>query len=151
MAHLRHYEHVWRELVSRLDRSATFAAPATEAQLSGAASRLKQPIPPELSSLLRETNGITGQYGLGLVWDVDRIVSDNLEFRGSATLKSSYMPFEPLLFFAEAGNGDLFALLSPPLERGDVFAWDHESDTRQWVAGGLEQYLRWWLDGRITV
>lgn len=33
------------------------------------------------------------------------------------------MPFDPLLFFANAGNGDLFALV-PHTQRPDVFVWD---------------------------
>lgn len=35
------------------------------------------------------------------------------------------MPFEPLIFFSEAGNGDLFAISM----RGDheVYVWNHET------------------------
>jgi hypothetical protein len=92
-----------------------------------------------------------GAYELALVWDLDRIVTDNLEFRRNEQFRTLYMPFGPLLFLGDAGNGDQFALLSPPVDRDDVFAWDHETDSRRWVAGNLETYLRWWLDGRITL
>ncbi len=41
------------------------------------------------------------------------------------------MPFDQLLFFADAGNGDQFAtVLGRPWPR---------------------QYLPWWLDGRIVI
>jgi hypothetical protein len=35
--------------------------------------------------------------------------------------------------------------------RQDIFVWDHETDSRTWVAPRLEEYLEWWLDGRITL
>ncbi|WSL80461.1 SMI1/KNR4 family protein [Kitasatospora sp. NBC_01266] len=60
------------------------------------------------------------------------------------------MPFDPLLFFADAGNGDLFALL-PRIGRPDVFVWNHEDDSRTWVAPSLAKYLEWWLTGQIKL
>ena len=60
------------------------------------------------------------------------------------------MPFGPLLFFADAGNGDLFALLSR-IDRSDVFAWNHEDDSRTWVAPSLAKYLKWLLTGQIKL
>ena len=54
-------------------------------------------------------------------------------------------------YFADAGNGDQFAVLSPPVDRDDVFVWNHETDDRAWVAGNVEMYLRWWLTGKIKV
>jgi hypothetical protein len=60
------------------------------------------------------------------------------------------MPFDPLLFFADAGNGDQFAFVLRD-RRKDVFVWDHETDSRKWVAPDLGSYLTWWLDGRIRV
>ncbi len=42
------------------------------------------------------------------------------------------MPFEPLLFFGDEGNGDLyfFAILDGKIRNGSVFRWDHENDNR---------------------
>ena len=40
--------------------------------------------------------------------------------RGDTELATLYMPFGRLHFFADAGNGDLFALL-PRIDRPDVF------------------------------
>lgn len=59
------------------------------------------------------------------------------------------MSFDQLLFFADAGNGDQFAFSM--LGRFDVFAWDHETDSRTNVAPDLATYLEWWLDGRIRL
>jgi hypothetical protein len=142
---------MWRELASEMTVDATFSAPASPGALKAAEKALSQTLPSALRDLLAETDGIRGAHGLGLVWNVDRIASDNLQFRSNADFARLYMPFEPLLFFADAGNGDQFAFLSPPVDRDDIFAWDHESDSRRWVASNLQTYLRWWLDGRIRL
>jgi hypothetical protein len=142
---------VWRDLIAGLSSSAVFADPAAERVLGDAETALGQPLPAHLVALLRETNGVMGDYGLGLVWCVERIVEDNLAFRRDEEFSRLYMPFDPLLFFGDAGNGDQFALLCPPLDRDDVFAWDHETDDRKWVAANLEMYLRWWISGQIEL
>ncbi|MEV5283286.1 SMI1/KNR4 family protein [Streptomyces sp. NPDC051994] len=58
------------------------------------------------------------------------------------------MPFDALLFFADAGNGDLFALLAT-IDRPDVFVWNHEDDSRTCAAPSLAEYLRRRLTGQI--
>jgi hypothetical protein len=141
---------VWRELIEGLTTGASFAPPVKQSALDAAARELGGPLPTPLAGLLLETNGVEGEYGLGLVWPLDRIVADNQRFRQSAEFIASYMPFDPLLFFADAGNGDQFAFVRTP-RRDDVFAWDHESDSRRWVAPSLENYLRWWLEGRLKL
>lgn len=125
-------------------------AAAPESALRAAERRLGQSLPDELAALLAETDGVEGDYGLGLIWPVDRIVAENLALRGDADLARLYMPFDPLLFFGDAGNGDLFALV-PHTGRPDVFAWNHENDSRIWVAPRLGTYLEWWLTGKITL
>ncbi|MFD9096994.1 SMI1/KNR4 family protein [Streptomyces collinus] len=55
-----------------------------------------------------------------------------------------------LLFFADTGGGDLFALLSR-IDRPDVFTWNHEDDSRTWVAPNLATYLEWRMTGRIDL
>ncbi|MFJ4776499.1 SMI1/KNR4 family protein [Streptomyces sp. NPDC088762] len=107
-------------------------------------------LPADLVSLLRESDGIEGEYGDGLIWSVERIASENRTLRDDVELATLYMPFDPLLFFADAGNGDLFALL-PGLRRPDVFVWNHEDDSRTWVAPSLAKYLEWWLTGQIKL
>ena len=84
------------------------------------------------------------------MWSLERIVADNAFFRGNADFGELYMPFDPLLFFADAGNGDQFAFVWTP-RRDEVFAWDHETDSRRWVAPSLETYLRWWLGGDLKL
>ncbi|MGW2703733.1 SMI1/KNR4 family protein [Streptomyces sp. NPDC001340] len=141
---------VWTELVTALPGPSVFQPPASEASLLRCATALGHPLPADLVALLRESNGIEGEYGEGLIWSAERIASENTTLRGDEELATLYMPFDPLLFFADAGNGDLFALL-PGLDRADVFAWNHEDDSRTWVAPSLARYLEWWLTGRITL
>ncbi|WP_338930381.1 SMI1/KNR4 family protein [Streptomyces netropsis] len=142
--------NVWTDLVTALPGPAAFQPAASEASLFRCANLLRHPLPQDLAALLRESNGIEGEYGDGLIWSVERIVSENLTMRQDAELATLYMPFDPLLFFADAGNGDLFALL-PGISRPDVFVWNHEDDSRTWVAPSLAKYLEWWLTGRITL
>ncbi|NUW33907.1 SMI1/KNR4 family protein [Nonomuraea sp. SMC257] len=70
---------------------------------------------------------------------VERLHPDAL-FSGGAS-EQLYMPFNPLLFFADYGGGDQFAYVVDP-GRHDIFVWDHETDSRRWVADNLEEYLR---------
>jgi hypothetical protein len=110
-------------------------------------------LPADLAEVLLESNGIDGEYGLGLIWPAERIVADNRRFREYRDFRELYMPFDPLLFFADAGNGDQFAfvILDGAVRRPDVFAWDHENDSRTWVAPSLKTYLEWWLTGRLKL
>jgi hypothetical protein len=92
-------------------------------------------------------------YGLGLIWPVERIVEDNLSFRSNAEFKELYMPFDHLLFFADAGNGDQFAysINAGVIRKSDIYAWKHEDDSRVWVAPSLKKYLEWWLNDIIKL
>ncbi|MEU9379060.1 SMI1/KNR4 family protein [Streptomyces sp. NPDC048255] len=131
---------VWTEVVMALPGTALFQPPASEQSLAHCARVLGHALPADLAAILRESNGIEGEYGDGLIWSADRIASENQTLRADAELASLYMPFDPLLFFADAGNGDLFALL-PRIDRPDVFVWNHEDDSRTWVAPSLAKYL----------
>jgi hypothetical protein len=82
---------------------------------------------------------------------LERIRKDNLFFRGFEDFKEIYMPFDHLLFFADSGTGDQFAysILNKEIRRTDVFAWNHEDDSRKWVASSMKQYIEWWLTDKI--
>jgi hypothetical protein len=141
---------VWTDLIAALPGEVRLFDGAPEAVLRDAERQLGQSFPAELAALLAETNGVEGEYGLGLIWPIERIASGNLSLRGNDALTQACMPFDALLFFADAGNGDLFALI-PHTGKPDVFAWDHENDSRRWVAPGLGTYLEWWLTGELTL
>lgn len=143
---------VWRELVAQLYPVHEFRPGATEVALSAAEGQLRVQLPSDLRGVLAESDGVGGEYGLGLVWPLSRIVEDNLRFRSDPGFRELYMPFEPLLFFGDAGNGDQFAFrLVGPVRGDDVYGWNHEDDSRTWVAPDLRRYLEWWADGRIRL
>ena len=143
----------WRARISSLSAATQFAEPSSPDEIANLESALEVRLPGELRGVLEETDGIVGEYGLGLVWSVSRIQQDNLVFRQSADFRELYMPFDCLLFIADAGNGDQFAysIVGGAIRRADIFAWDHENDSRRWVAPNLSTYLDWWLTGRLTL
>ena len=63
------------------------------------------------------------------------------------------MSFDQLFFVSDAGNGDLFSFvtLSNRFDRFDIFVWNHEDDSRKWVAPNLAKFVEWWTEGKIDV
>ncbi len=141
---------MWREHIEALTSDAVFAEPVAEAAIREAEQSLGRRLPQDLIGLLTETDGvIVGPWETPLIWPLARILSDNLAMRADAAFAEIYMPFDALLFFADAGNGDLFAF--PRTARDDVFVWNHEDDSRAWCASSLSSFLQRWLDGTLTV
>lgn len=128
---------------------ADFRAPASEQELRACEAALCQPLPEELRALLAETDGVEGEDGLALVWSSQRIGSDNALFRRTPAFAELYMPFDPLVFFSDAGNGDQFAVAM----RGnqEVYVWDHEDDSRTWVAPTVLRFLEDRMTGRLRL
>ncbi|MFG3048814.1 SMI1/KNR4 family protein [Streptomyces sp. NPDC048241] len=136
---------MWPELIATLPES---APPASEAALTDCATALGHPLPADLTGLLAAADGVTDEYGTELVFSAERIAAENLALRGGAGFAELYMPFDPLVFFGETGGGDLFALLAR-IDRPDVFVWDHETDSRTWVARSLADYLERSVSGTL--
>ena len=144
---------MWQELIEQHSDAVNVRVGASDSAIRFAERTLIVKFPGDLKTLLLESDGIEGEYGLGLVWPLDRIVEDNLSFRRNTEFKELYMPFDCLLFFADAGNGDQFAfpIHAGGIRRDDVFVWNHEDDSRTWAAPSLSKYLEWWLSGKLTV
>jgi len=134
---------MWREAIETLAPGCTFAAPATPARCAEVAAALGAALPADLQALLLESNGVEDPYGPGLIWPVEQIVADNLAYRRDPDFAVLFMPFDSLLFFADAGNGDLFAfaITAGAVRRPDIYLWSHETDSRTWVAPVLHRYL----------
>ncbi|MFJ6481266.1 MULTISPECIES: SMI1/KNR4 family protein [unclassified Streptomyces] len=115
-------------------------SPASERELRDLEIRLGQPLPMPLRGLLLECDGILDEDGTDVVWSAARIGLSNTEFRTREDFGALYMPFGALMFFGDNGGGDQFAFVRTP-QRSDVFVWDHENDSRTWVAANLEGYL----------
>ena len=144
---------MWRTFLQGVSRDCTFAPPAKLDTMAATQLALKVGFPEELLALFSESNGVLGEYDLGLVWPLERILADNISFRSNADFRGLYIPFDCLLFFGDAGNGDQFAfsICAGIIRRPVVFAWNHENDSRTWVAPSLRKYLEWRLNGQIKL
>ncbi len=113
---------------------------------------LQVELPNDLYQLLQETNGIAGEYG-DFIWDASKINTENMNMRNIVDFKDLYMPFDCLLFFADGGNGDLFgySILNGIVQSDDIYVWNHENDSRTWIAPSLEIFMEWWESGKITI
>ena len=141
---------MWRELILGLCPEAELQPPAEGTQIAAAEAALGVSFPEELASLLRETNGVSDDYGMGVVWSCERIATNNIEFRSENGFADLYMPFDHLLFFGDHGNGDQFAyaILAGEIRNPfNIYIWDHEDDSRTCWAFWLTQYLQKALTG----
>ena len=99
---------MWRELIHDFCPEATFSEPASDEAIAAAEAALGVSFPDELTSVLRESDGVADQYGSDVIWSCEKLVRENHLYR-NGDFDDLYMPFDPLLFFGEAGNGDLYA------------------------------------------
>ncbi|RYU92724.1 SMI1/KNR4 family protein [Emticicia agri] len=153
----------WKAFISNLDSlnlltSFQFNSPATDNELKELQDSFKlNELPEELVGLYKQSNGIEeylDNVKIGeLIWPINRVIETNKEFRDSPHFKDLYMSFEQLLFVADAGNGDLFGFitLNGNFDRNDIFVWNHENDSREWVEPSLEKFIEWWLNGTIKI
>ncbi|WP_089686255.1 SMI1/KNR4 family protein [Catalinimonas alkaloidigena] len=152
----------WKKFLSRLDLLETPASfglhpPGTPAQLHRLAAQFALvELPAALEELYTQTNGITvSTDGNGLdelVWSIEKVIEVNQSYRANLDFKSLFMSFEQLLFISASGNGDLFGFvtLQNSFERQDIFVWNHEDDSRTWVAPSLTVFLEWRLKDKIN-
>ncbi len=148
---------MWREFIQSLQPLASYplevqyTSGASSEQLQLLDSELKIALPGDLKALLQESNGVSDQFGLHLIWSTEEITQYNREMRTSPIYRKSYMSFADMLFFADAGNGDRFAfpILQGKVKAKRVFAWNHEDDSRMAVAFSLKSYLERLIGGKI--
>ncbi|HDR7613306.1 MULTISPECIES: SMI1/KNR4 family protein [Bacillus cereus group] len=143
---------MWKNIIRSISLDLRLKNPATKDELTEVQKYLHVELPNDLSHLLQETNGIEGEYG-DFIWDASRIKTENMNMRNTVVFKDLYMPFDCLLFFADGGNGDLFgySILNGIVQRDDIYVWNHENDSRTWVAPSLKTFMEWWGSGKITI
>jgi hypothetical protein len=136
-------------LVDRIARwgEATFHPPASTEDMDACEQALHHRCPDELRLLLAETNGIEDEFGTDILWNATRIGEDNRSFRENPDFAALYMPFDSLTFFADAGDGNQFAVAM----RGnfEVYCWNHENDSRTWIAPSIIRFLEDYLTGKL--
>ena len=144
---------MWRELIKHLEPQAVFVPGATAERLSELEQSLGVLLPDDLRSLLSESDGVKGEYGLHLIWSTDEIEELNLERREHSGFLSTYMPLDSLLFFTDAGDGEMFALgiIDGSIQKPFVYVWNPINDSRTWVASSIRHYLESWLSGKLKL
>lgn len=153
--------HVYKDREDQeLPDSPIFSSPASNDEFEEAENTLGIEFPNELKSLLYESNGVMEQMRVKqeeivtgyLIWPIKMIIETNMEFR-SGIYDAIYKPFDSLLFFADAGNGDQFAYTidNHSITQTDIYAWNHESDLRKLVAPSLKFFIEERFSGKIGV
>ncbi|MBV9470776.1 MAG: SMI1/KNR4 family protein [Abitibacteriaceae bacterium] len=148
---------MWLELIAEWAKTSEMpletAPPAASIAITALESSLSVTLPAELKAFLKETDGLYSNYDIHLMWPVQRIEQENSWFRQEPTLKETCMPFDSLLFFADAGNGDQFAyaVLNGVVRHSRIYAWNHEDDSRTCIAPSLQWFLDRWLTGNLRV
>jgi hypothetical protein len=140
----------WREHLLSFASDVKLRPGASPAAIAAAQSALDIRFPESLSELLLQSNGVYGRYAQ-FIWPVEEIAPQNKTFRSGFV--DDFMPFDHLLFFGDGGNGDqfAFAIHRKGISDEQVFAWNHEDDSRYWVAQRLATFAEWWLTGKIIV
>ena len=135
---------MWKDVIASITNDYKLSPPATEAEIAQAEEKLGVTFPRELRSFLLESNGLRAHYGTPLIWPIERIISENVEFRTTDDYRDLYMPFDCLLFFGGSGNGDCFAyrITRKGVDGINTYLWDHEMDSRVWYAPSIERCLR---------
>ncbi|WP_242251931.1 SMI1/KNR4 family protein [Bacillus cereus group sp. BfR-BA-01379] len=143
---------MWKNSIHSISPNLSLKKTAMTDELTDIQNCLHVELPNELYQLLQETNGVEGEYG-DFIWSTSKIKTENMNMRNIVDFKDLYMPFDCLLFIADGGNGDLFgySILNGIVQRDDIYVWNHENDSRTWVAPSLETFMKWWESGKITI
>ncbi|MFF2878513.1 SMI1/KNR4 family protein [Gottfriedia sp. NPDC057991] len=142
---------MWKNLIIKVSEEPLFNEPATQVQLEEINEKFNLEITNELANLLKETNGFDS--GGVRFWSSNEIIEENVERRTLEVYKDCYMSFDSLLFFADAGNGDFFgfSIINGHIQKDDIYVWNHEDDSRTWIAPSLEEFFIWWSEGSISI
>jgi len=143
---------MWKDYIGAISIEHSFTQPASIGEIAQIKKKLNVELPKKLLELYSETNGVFDSFNCPLIWSTSQIVEDNSFFRNFKDYKDIYMPFDHLLFFSDNGCGDLFGyrILSGSIQTEDIYVWNHEDDSRTWVAPSLELFIKGWITGEIT-
>jgi SMI1-KNR4 cell-wall len=144
---------MWREYLSSISKECQFKASATEKEILSIEKELNVDLPKKLADLYNETNGVYGNYGISFIWPTDQMVKENLVFWTIHDHREFMEPLDSFLFFSDAGNGDLFgySIVNGSIQTDDIYVWNHEDDSRSVIASSLEEFIRGWIIGEISV
>ncbi|MCC5801716.1 SMI1/KNR4 family protein [Rossellomorea vietnamensis] len=139
----------WREFISSISKESQFKPPANESDISAVEDTLKVELPWRLAQIYNETNGVYGDYGISFIWSTEQMIRENVFWRTA----HQHSDVNSLLFFTDAGNGDLFGYLieNDTIRSEDIHIWNHENGGRRIVAASLEKFLKGWIMGELNV
>jgi len=144
---------MWKDYLNSISNEFQFKAPATTTDLLLIKTELNVDPPNKLTDLYSETNGVYGNYGISFIWSTKQMVKENMYFWNVQEHRCSTKPLNNFLFFSDAGNGDLFgySIKNGSIQTEDIYVLDHEDDSRRVVASSLEQFIKDWIGGKITI
>jgi len=144
---------MWKDYLISISKECQFKAPATEADISLIKRELDIYLPKKLADLCKETNGVFGKYGISFIWSTEQMVKENLFFWAIHKQIDSMRSLDTFLFFSDAGNGDLFgySIENGSIQNDDIYVWNHEDDSRRVIASSLEEFIKGWILGEISV
>ena len=144
----------WLRGLDSLGDTVSLADPVDPDALGDAEERLGLLLPEDLRSLLHESDGINGAGRGEPVWPVERIAEENLLLRSAGSTPA--LPDgadDDLLFFGDAGNGQLFAYeldAGGEISDSDVFVWQADVGEAVWIASDLQSLLDDWVRGDLS-
>ena len=134
----------WKDIGSICFADFTAPGPAESRQIRRVEKKLGGELPKSLRDIYLECGGMSGNYKTALVMPLDELLWKNEWFRRAESIGELYMPFDNLLLFGEAGNGDLFAFpiaIDGSYGTENIYEWNHENDSRTWKASGIKDLL----------
>ncbi|MGG3891582.1 SMI1/KNR4 family protein [Metabacillus fastidiosus] len=144
---------MWKKYINSISKEYNFRDPAAESEITQIKDKLNVELPEKLLELFRETNGVFDSHDYPLIWSTERMIEENLFYRNDEEYKEIFMPFDHLLFFAPSGIGDLFGyrILNGHIQKEDIYVWNHEDDSRTWIASSLEEFIKGWINSEILI
>ena len=127
----------------------SFHSPATEQALQALEREFSITLPEQLRELLLQTDGVDDEFDCPIVDGVPEIAAMNRAARDAS--HDHCMPLDHLFFVSSCyGNGDLvgYGLRRDRWPHPALFRWDHEDDSRTWLAPDLKTFLLWGFKGK---
>lgn len=133
---------MWKNYLSSIIKDCQFKAPVTEIELISIKKELNIELPKKLIELYNETNGVDGKY-FSYIWSTETMVRENLSVWDMEEFENYKKP-DNLLFFADAGNGDLYGylVLNGKVQNEDIYVWNHEDCSQRVIASSLEEFIK---------
>jgi len=142
---------MWKDLIQNISTGCIYGEPASIEDIEVLEKLFSIQIPKELRNLLYETNGINDSYGYSLIWSIEKITRENLNL--GERLEDVYLPFNNLLFFADARNGDMFgySISDRSIKQNDIYLWNHRNNEQTKIAPSLNDFVEDWIRGKLSI